>query len=412
MASSRKPRHAEVTAAVRRSLPALRARRVAVGLSGGVDSVVLLHALSRHLPVRAVHVHHGLSDNADDWARFCRRFCRSLEAPLTVKRVRVARAGKGIEAAAREARYAAFASLPVDAIVLAHQLDDQAETVLMNLLRGAGLRGASGMPALRRFRGKALVRPLLEVPREAIVEYAQRHALEWIEDESNALEALTRNFLRRRIGPLLAERYPRWREALARAARHFSRAELDAQGLVRSFLAGQGLHAPSEAKLAEMVKQLAAGRSGALIEHDGARWRLYRGRLRAAPERAQGFAPTPWRGEPRLALPALGGELVFRRTAGRGIDLHLLKGEAWVVRARSGGERLQPDARRPRRTLKNLFQEAAIPAWQRDRLPLIFHGAALVWAPGLGVDVRYQAQKNRPGLLPQWRAAAGETLSC
>lgn len=412
MANSRKPRHAEVTAGVRRSLPGLRGKRVAVGLSGGVDSVVLLHALSRHLPVRAVHVHHGLSPNADAWARFCRARCRSLGVPLTVRRMRVARAGKGLEAAAREARYAVFRSLPVDAIVLAHQLDDQAETVLMNLLRGAGLRGASGMPAVRRFHGKALVRPLLEVPREAIVDYAKRHGLEWIEDESNAREALTRNFLRRRIGPLLAERYPRWREALARAARHFSRAELDEQRLVRSFLAGQGLRAPSEAKLAEMVKQLAAGRSGALIEHDGARWRVYRGQLLAAPARAQPFAPLAWRGERRLSLPALGGELVFRRVRGAGIDAGLIDNGGLQVRARSGGERLQPDPRRPRRTLKNLFQEAAIPAWQRDRLPLLFHRDALVWAPGLGVDVRYRARKNRAGLLPQWRAAAGDTLSC
>ena len=125
--------------------------KVAVGLSGGVDSVVLLHALSRHLPVRAVHVHHGLSGNANEWARFCRAFCKRLGVPLTVRRVRVRKNGKGLEAAAREARYAQFERLPVDAVALAHQLDDHAETVLMNLLRGAGARGASGIPALRRF---------------------------------------------------------------------------------------------------------------------------------------------------------------------------------------------------------------------------------------------------------------------
>ena len=390
--------------AIGRSFPGLKGKRVAVGLSGGVDSVVLLHALSRELPVRAVHVHHGLSPNADAWARFCRGYCRSLGVPITVKRVRVAKSGKGIEAAAREARYAAFKRLPVDAIALAHQLDDQAETVLMNLLRGAGLPGASGMPAERPLDGKILVRPLLDVPREAIVDYASRHRLEWIEDESNAFEGLTRNFLRRRIAPLLAERYPRWREALARAARHFARAELDAQRLLRAFLAEKGLRAPSEAKLAEMVKQLAGGGSGARVEHDGVRLRLYRGRLLEAPRvPAQRFVPVTWRGERRIALPALGGELVFRRVRGRGIDPRLLN-EPLVVRLRSGGERLQPDARRPRRTLKNLFQEAGIPPWRRKTMPLLFRGAALVCVPGIGIDARFQTQKNSPGLLPEWRA--------
>jgi tRNA(Ile)-lysidine synthase len=401
-----------VTDAVRRSLPLLEGKSVAVGLSGGVDSVVLLHALSRYLPLRAVHVHHGLSPNADAWARFCRGLCKRLDVPLTVRRVRVRADGKGVEAAAREARYAAFRNLPVRALALAHQLDDQAETVLMNLLRGAGVRGASGMPAVRRWSGKLLIRPLLDVPREAVVDYAKRHGLEWIEDETNAAEALTRNFLRRRIAPLLAARYPRWREALARAARHFSRAEVDAETLVRAFLADKGLGAPSEAKLAEMVRQLAHGKSGTLIEHDGRRWRLYRGKLVEAGGVSRSFAPVRWRGERRLALPALGGELVFRRVRGTGIDAAALREEGLVIRLRAGGERLQPDERRPRRTLKNLFQEAAVPAWQRERLPLIFDGDMLVWAPGLGVDARYQARKGRAGWLPCWRGEAGDALSC
>jgi tRNA(Ile)-lysidine synthase len=344
-----------------------------------------------------------LSPNADEWASFCRGLCRRLGVPLTVRRVRVRKNGKGLEAAAREARYAVFDRLPVEAVALAHQLDDQAETVLMNLLRGAGARGASGIPAVRKLHGKLLVRPLLEVPRELIVDYARRHGLPWIEDESNAAEDLTRNFLRRRIGPLLAERYPRWRQALARAARHFSRAELDAHKMVRAFLAGKGLRAPSEAKLAEMVRQLGAGKTGALIEHDGARWRLYRGKLVEAGAAPRAFAPIPWRGERRVRMPALGGELLFRRVRGAGIDAGALKEKAMTVRLRSGGERLQPDARRPRRTLKNLFQEAAVPAWQRDRLPMLFHGDALVWAPGLGVDARYQAKKRASGWLPEWK---------
>src|SRR5262245_55785805 len=146
MASSRKPPSA---------------RRVAVGLSGGIDSVVLLHKLREHYPVSAIHVHHGLSPNADSWTGFCRSLCRRLEIPLVVRRVSVRRAGQGLEAAAREARYDVFKKEKAEVIALAHNLDDQAETVLMNLLRGAGARGASGMAEHAHFGDKTLWRPLL-----------------------------------------------------------------------------------------------------------------------------------------------------------------------------------------------------------------------------------------------------------
>jgi tRNA(Ile)-lysidine synthase len=403
MASSRKRPNAEVAAAVEKL--ELHGKRVVVGLSGGVDSVVLLHALSKQNPsAKAVHVHHGLSPNADRWAAFCRRLCKRWGVPLTLRRVKVAKRGGGLEAAAREARYKVFSQMEADCIVLAHHLDDQAETVLMNLLRGAGRRGASGMRRESQFSGKTLLRPLLDVPREAIVAYAREHRLAWIEDESNADETLTRNFVRRRIGPLLEQKYPKWRENLARAARHFSRKEAGAQDLLRKFLQAKGLRAPSEAKLAEMLKQLTSKGTRTLIEHDGARLRVYRGRIvftgNAAPST---FTPLKWKGESRLAIPELGGELRFRRVRGKGIDAST---KSLRVRLRTGGERLQPDPRRPRRTLKNLFQEAGVPPWERDRLPLIVCGEDLVWAPGLGVDTHYQAAKNAPGVLPEWRKMA------
>jgi len=367
-----------------------------------VDSVVLLHKL-RHLPgLCAVHVHHGLSPNADAWAAFCRRLCKRWGVPLTVRRVKVAKRGKGLEAAAREARYKAFSKVKSDCIVLAHHLDDQAETVLMNLLRGAGLRGASGMRRESRLEGKTVLRPLLAVPREAIVAYAREHRLEWIEDESNADESLTRNFVRRRLAPLLAQKYPKWRENLARAARHFSRRESKAQDLLRNFLQARGLRAPSEAKLVEMLKQLISGSARTRISHDGATLRLYRNKVIIGKEAGAPppFSPVRWRGERRLPLPALGGELRFK--PGPGIDAKRLKGDSFEVRLRSGGERLQPHPRRPRRTLKNLFQEAGVPSWARERTPLLFCGKDLVWAPGLGVDARYQGR----GLLPEWHPAS------
>src|SRR5262245_4889612 len=168
--------------------------RIAVGLSGGVDSVVLLHQLRARPGVRAIHVHHGLSPNADAWAAFCRKLCKRWGIPLTIKKVKVVKRGEGLEAAARAARYGVFSGISSGQIALAHNLDDQAETVLMNLLRGAGARGASGMAPESKFHGKTLLRPLLDVPREEILAYAREHRLQWIEDESNADESLTRNF--------------------------------------------------------------------------------------------------------------------------------------------------------------------------------------------------------------------------
>src|SRR2546423_1501676 len=232
MASSRKPANASAQA----FLQANEGKRVAVALSGGMDSVVLIHLLKDHPGISAIHVHHGLSPNADAWAAFCRRLCRQWHVPLSVHKVKVKKADKGLEAAAREARYQAFKKSKVDVIALAHHLDDQAETVLMNLLRGAGVRGAGGMRPLTRFEGKLLARPLLEVPRKNLEEHARRHGLEWVEDESNADETLTRNFVRRRLGPLIATRFPQWQSALARAARLFAQKEDRASRLLRDFL--------------------------------------------------------------------------------------------------------------------------------------------------------------------------------
>jgi tRNA(Ile)-lysidine synthase len=404
MASSGKRPSAEVAFAVEKLK--LQGKRVAVGLSGGVDSVVLLHALAqRKLSLAAIHVNHGLSPNAQAWAAFCRKLCKRLGVPLTVRRVKVVRRGEGLEAAAREARYAVFRKTPAQVLMLGHNLDDQAETVLMNLLRGAGRRGASGMAGESRFQGKTLLRPLLGVPRAAIVAYAREHGLEWVEDESNTDESLTRNFVRRRLAPLLEEKFPKWRANLTRAARHFSRQDSKAQDLLRGFLKARGLRAPSEAKLVEMLRQLTSQGSRTLIEHDGARLRVYRGTVVPEARAARStFIPLHWKGEARLPIPELGGELRFRRVRGKGIAAGT---KALRVRLRAGGERLQPDARRPRRTLKNLFQEAGVPPWERDRLPLIVSGDDLVWVPGLGVDARYQAAGNARGVLPEWRKMAG-----
>jgi len=388
----------------------LRGRRVAVGLSGGVDSVVLLHLLRVLAPesgirLSAIHVHHGLSPNADAWSRFCRALCRRWKIPLAVRRVRVTRDGAGLEAAARAARYRCYRTLRAEVIALGHQLDDQAETVLMNLLRGAGLAGASGMRATAPFHEKLVVRPLLEVSREAIARHANDNRLEWIEDESNRDESLTRNYLRQRVGPLLGARYPRWRENLSRAARHFAQADADANRMLRAYLKERGLRAPSETKLAEMLRQITQAKRdrNVRIAHDGAELRMYRDKVvlnRA--EKPVTFDPVRWDGNARVPLPQLGGEMRFRKVRGAGLDAAKMK-EGVTIRIRSGGERLRLDSRRPRRTLKNLFQEAGVAPWERERLPLLYCGSDLVWVPGFGVDVRFRAPPGAPGIVPSWR---------
>lgn len=424
MASSRRPRSADrpqgavpLAAAeqfLRAAFPGerLHGERIAAGLSGGLDSVVLLHILVTLAPrfgyaASAIHVNHGLSPNARQWERFCRRLCRDLRVPLSVKRVSIgAIKGRGLEAAAREARRAALQRTRAGVIALAHHLDDQAETVVLNLLRGAGIRGASGMRAQTRLGSHELIRPLLEVPRELLLEYAASRELRWIEDESNQDESLRRNFIRRQVGPLLATRYPRWRESLARAARHFAGKQAQDSVLLREFLALQGLRAPGERQLIDMLRQLNGARDNAnvAIAHDGAVLRRYRGRAlidtRSAPRH---FEPVALRGEKSVLIPELGGELRFVRRRGVGIDPAAIEGKLLTVRARSGGERLQLDPRRPHRTLKNLFQEAGIPPWERERLPLLFCGETLLWAAGLGVQAAFAVDAASPGLLPEWR---------
>ncbi len=388
---------------------ALRGRRIAVGLSGGVDSVVLLEALARLAPrrgfeLRAIHVNHGLSPNAAKWQRFCAALCRVRRIPFRAVAVKVRRREGGLEAAAREARYGVFRRARADAVALAHQLDDQAETVLLSLLRGAGPAGASAMPAVRRLGAKLLLRPLLGVRRETIAAYARDRGLAWVEDESNANEALARNFLRRRVGPLLAQRFPRWKESLARAARLFARKHAASEELLRTYLRSKGLRAPSEAKLAEMLKQLASDSPRTAIAHEGALLRAYRGKVsleKDLPPRP--FSAIRWKGEKRLPIPALGGELRFREARGAGIDRQLVEQGGFEIRLRSGGERLRLAANRPRRTLKNLFQEAGVPPWERERLPLLYCRDRLVWAPGLGVDVEFRPPRSSPGIAAEWR---------
>src|SRR3990167_11163376 len=212
--------------AVHDALSDLGGRSLLVGLSGGVDSTVLLHALATartepNAGLRALHVHHGLHADADQWSEHCLRLCASLGVPCIIERVRVRRdSGHGMEGAARDARYAAFAQhlRAGESLVLAHHQDDQAETVLLRLLRGSGSEGLAAMRRQRSFADGVLLRPLLGLARPQLLAYANSHGLTWCDDPSNEDDGPDRNFLRRQVMPLLRQRWPQATGALAQSA--------------------------------------------------------------------------------------------------------------------------------------------------------------------------------------------------
>jgi tRNA(Ile)-lysidine synthase len=256
--------------------------RLVVGLSGGIDSVVLLHALKSLRPVEALHVHHGLNVHADRWMLFCDKLCGSWGIPLQSVRVVVERdSDDGLEGAARRARHEAYGQVAADWMLLGHHRGDRAETLMFNLMRGAGIRGAGAMPE----RNGRLLRPLLAVGRADIKEYANRHELSWIDDHSNADTRFSRNFLRHTIFPSLSSRFPAAEQRLASAAARFAEAadlldelaqidlgsrgaefpidveclaqlpEPRARNVLRYLLACHGVGIPSEERLYEALRQ-------------------------------------------------------------------------------------------------------------------------------------------------------------
>ncbi|MBU6491282.1 MAG: tRNA lysidine(34) synthetase TilS [Burkholderiales bacterium] len=469
MANSRKPAPnstgadhavADVSAAVRQALADWLAScisspplipgsipLVAIALSGGRDSVVLLDATARlageiGVELIALHIHHGLSRQADNWQRFCAERAAALQVPFDARRVRLAeRAGQGIEAAARQARYAALRELcrqhGATCLMTAHHADDQAETILLQLLRGTGLPGVAGMPEIDRpgrLAGVTLLRPLLHVPRAAIDAYAAQWGLDWVEDDSNQDSRFLRNALRHDVMPALARHAPAYRQTLARFARHAHQAqalldELAAQdlqaagwpdgpgldhrvllrlgearltNLLRYWVRAQGLRPASESRLADWQRQLRRTDDAAQVAlpHDARVMRLYRHCLYwddAAPPPARELDATAtlrWHGQREWRLPDWRGTLVFSPVpAGGAVDAatdvpeSLLRSAPLRAEPRSGGERLKRHPRQPSKTLKNLFQVEGVPAWQRA-VPVVWLGERILFVPRLGVDQR------------------------
>lgn len=442
MASSRKPKSSEVAAcvadAVRAHVPA--GAQVVVGLSGGVDSVVLFDALAAIAPaagfaLRGLHVHHGLNPAADRWAGHCADLGRRRGIPVEIVRVRVDRdAGLGVERAAREARYAAYRAAGADVIALAHHLDDQAETLLLQLVRGAGVAGLAGMPPWQPGT-PALWRPLLGVARATLEAVAREQGLEWVHDDSNDDTRLARNAVRHRVVPLLRDLNPAAAANLARSAAHLAeahemlgqvgRADLAAcaagerlridallglgaaraRNALRVRLHDLGAAPPSTRRLDALMSQLAAPEDGRmLVRLDGLEARRFRGELwlvRPLADPAPGFRRV-WSGDVAWVLPELGGVLEFEPTVGEGVDAALVRPGTIEVRVRAGGERLSIGAGRPHRSLKNLFQESVVPPWERPRVPLVYCNGRLAWVPGIGSDPALSPSPGGAGIRVRW----------
>ncbi len=341
-------------------------------------------------------------------------------------------AGEGVEAAARRARYAAFAGLDGDVLALAQQRDDQAETVLAQLLRGGDLRGLAAMPASRPLAGSALLlwRPLLGVPRARLEAWARARDLAWIEDESNRDERFTRNALRHRVVPVLESVWPGSAEGLARASARFAEAagllddlaDLDLAALAPARgLSLPGLAALGEARarnvlrrfvelaggrvrhnaLAEALRQLLDARAEAqpAVPFGSIQLRRHRDRVHAVPRSPAPIPPSLiWQGESRLDMGE-SGVLGFTPVPSGGVAL--VPGRVRVA-PRQGGESLRPGPGRPRRPLKDLLREAGLPPWSRHGLPLLCQDGRLVWAAGVGPDADALAGPGQPGWLISW----------
>ncbi len=415
--------------------------RLCCALSGGVDSVVVLDVLHTLAPrfgfsLQAAHVHHGLSPYADVWAQACAARCAQLGIAFTLFRVSVARdASGGLEAAARAQRHAALDGVACDWLVFGHHQDDQAETLLFRLLRGSGVRGAAAMAAVDppRTARPGRLRPLLDCSRSAIEAWGYDRGLAWVEDESNARLDFSRNHLRHRVFPVIGERFPAAVTTLARAAEHFREAsELldELAALDQSACGGQplqhervlalsdarvanllrwrarqdGFRAPSQARLDEALRQLrvVSASHPLRIELGDITCCTYRGRLWLEPAAVECPLPQRWSGGETMSWGT--GELRFVPRLGQGIARAALDGAAAVVLStRRPGLSMRVGVGRPRRSFKKLCQEASIPAWMRDRLPVLWIDGEPAWIGGIGLATDFACPAQHAGLVPQWR---------
>lgn len=429
---------------------------LSVAYSGGMDSHVLLHLLWRlreqhpFMQIGAVHVHHGLSPNADQWQSHCERVCQALGIALTSRRVKVLMKGRqSLEAQAREARYQAIdETVGTDtAVLLGQHQRDQLESFLLQLKRGAGPRGLSAMADSQRSGDRLYLRPLLQQPPSSLRQYAQEFALQWVEDESNLHTGFERNFLRHEIVPLLEARWPHIGSTVARSARlcaeqqtlldectsgHLARlrqkdGSLCLKGLVgfspswqrqivRLWLLDAGLPVPTEKQLEQIIRQAMQAREDAAPSVKVANWQVRRFQQRlyltgsivnTMPEELI------WRGEKVFVLPD-GRRLEFTPGYKRGesneILLNIAQEDSVAVCFARLNDRFTPAGSRHSKPLKQWLKLWRVPPWQRSQLPLIYLNQRLVAVLGLEGPELADTEGNKPGWLRIRLAGSGKTL--
>lgn len=397
--------------------PFLSCRRWVIAYSGGLDSHVLLHTVAQLNdvpPLLALHINHGLHEHANDWQAHCAQVCKELDVSFHACVVDVEAAkGGGPEDAARLARYVAFESelRQGDLLLMAHHGDDQAETILLRLLRGAGTRGLTGMPVSRTLGKGRLFRPLLGFAKQALRDYAEQHALKFVDDSSNFDTALDRNYLRQKILPAIQQRWPNYRESWLQSAAWLQEsAELDAllaaqdltilnwreeilggslriaalcklsspraKNALRQACAVLGLQLPPQQQLGKLLTELPDAKADAQpqITWAGSEARRFAGRLFLLPRLAavDNMVEYQWSCED-LAIE--GGGILSAIPSN---EPGLARGEHYCVRLRRGGETFKPRPDGHSKSLKKWLQEASVPPWLRDRTPLIYKGEELV----------------------------------
>lgn len=413
-------------------LPGYPRIAVCVAFSGGLDSTALLAALAplskRLAELRAIHVDHGINPASGRWSRHCRTLARVLHVPLGVRRVSVSRArGTSLEAAARTARYEALAAAlkPGEFLLTAHHEDDQLETVLLQLMRGAGIAGLAAMPEIVPFASGWLARPLLPLPRATLERWLRDRGIPWIEDDSNLDERIDRNYLRLKIVPLLRARWPGAGAAVARSARHAAQAQrildrlarmdveraADGDALsvprlraldldrrrnaIRFWIARAGVPLPDARRLEEIARTLFTARADAnpVVEWGDVAVQRHANRLLLRPRTLTVHrSPIEWlvTRDAKLQLPGDLGTLELVEDARGPVDLDALPPKL-TIRWRSGGERIRLDARGPRRALKDLLQSARVPPAERARVPLVCDGERVLIVGDLWIDAAIRA---------------------
>ena len=421
------------------ALPA--APRYLVGLSGGRDSMVLLHslcAIADTLPgtIEAVHINHGLQAGANEWAEFCQRTCDRWHVHLTQTRIDAEIPGNvSLEAWARERRYSEFAELlgSDDMLLTAHHQGDQVETLLLQLLRGAGPQGLASMPILAKFGVGSHVRPTLDVDERVFAAYAVRHGLEWVEDPSNAELRFDRNYLRHEILPRVVKRWPGAPQTLSRAVALQAQAAnllgvladhdlktirrgnvLDVPALlaveparransIRHWIANAGVTPPPHRRLIEIINVLCASTAThGLVAWQETEVRRYRDGLhllRECPEPSN--EPIAW--VPPAPLPVPTGVLTAIQAGGRGLSRARCRDARMSIRFRAGGECGRLPKRVHRSSLKKLFQSVGVPPWERERIPLVYVDDELAAVAGLWEFAPYRAEPDEQGWELQWQ---------